>query len=80
MQNKTVTLKGIITAADWSEDGRIIAVKIATIKEEEYLILNGESFIPLIQKNIQVTGRIDEASGHITVDSYRIFEDHFKSA
>jgi len=40
--NRQITIKGIVTPADWDDNGNIIAVVVSTPLEEEYLVEGGD--------------------------------------
>lgn len=58
-------IQGIITASDWDKDGNVIEIRLQTIDEEEYLILNGELFTGLIRKYVLLSGNIKEQKNGI---------------
>ena len=55
-QEARVTIAGVLTPAGWDEDGRITAVMLSALDDEEYLIENGEKFIDLVHHNVQASG------------------------
>lgn len=69
-----IRLTGIVTAAAWSQDDRITAVKLSATDEREYMITDGQRFIPLLQRTIQVSCLLDEKSASITIQEYKLIE------
>ncbi len=85
MKNKKgqtqVTIKGIVTPADWDEDGNITAVVISTPFEEEYLVeADGvrEELLGLLGTEVIARGIVGtEKHGYktIAVKQYELLEE-----
>ncbi len=79
---RRVTLSGVITAADWDEEGRVVDVMISAIDESAYFIGpndKGRKLLGLIQKQVQVTGIVGEDdSGRktIMVTKYQVIREY----
>ena len=77
-----VTLSGVITAADWDEEGRVVNVMIAATDESDYIIGRndkGRKLLNLIQKQVQVTGIIGEddfGRKMIMVTKYQVIREY----
>lgn len=50
------TIAGVVTPAGWDEDGRVTAVMLSALDDEEYFIENGEKFLDLVHRNVQASG------------------------
>jgi hypothetical protein len=78
---RQIAVKGIVTPADWDEDGSITAVVISTSFEEEYLVENdtlGGELLELIGAEVIVRGTAGpEKKGcrTIAVKEYELLED-----
>jgi len=59
------TVCGVVTAADWDEQGEITALVLSATDDREYLIENGAKFIGLLQESIAASGivRRDRKAG-----------------
>jgi hypothetical protein len=55
-QEARETIAGVLTPAEWDEDGRVTAVMLSALDDEEYLIENGEKFLDLLHHNVQASG------------------------
>jgi hypothetical protein len=55
-QKARETIAGVLTPAEWDEDGRVTAVMLSALDDEEYLVENGEKFIDLVHRNVQASG------------------------
>jgi len=55
-QENRETVVGVLTPAGWDEDGRVTAVMLAAIDDEEYLVENSEKFIDLVHHNVEASG------------------------
>lgn len=79
---RRVTLSGVITAADWDEDGHVVNVMISATDESDYIIGQndkGRKLLSLIQKQVQVTGVVGEDdSGRkmIMVTKYQVIREY----
>ncbi len=64
MENKKrVTLTGILTAAEWDDDGNVVEVNLAANDECEYLVLDSvkkRKLFKLLQKQIRVEATMEE--------------------
>ncbi len=63
---KPITIKGLIVAADWDEEGKVVAAAISTHEEEEYLIeknCKGEELLHLLQEEVEVRGVVRGGEG-----------------
>lgn len=76
-----VQLQGVIAPADWDEDGGVIAIKLATLDEQEYSIddnpMSGD-FFGLLHAHVRVTGTVTQTASAelmVTVQDYEIVED-----
>ena len=62
MEAEEVVCTGIITPADWDQEGNITAFNVSTYREEEY-ILEGDhfsNFSDLLHHPVQLTGILRE--------------------
>jgi hypothetical protein len=67
---KPITIKGLIVAADWDEEGKVVAAAISTHEEEEYLIeknCKGEELLHLLQEEVEVRGVVRGGEGKKTI-------------
>jgi hypothetical protein len=55
-QETPETIVGVLTPAEWDEEGRVTAVMLAALDDEEYLVENGKKFIGLVHRNVQASG------------------------
>jgi hypothetical protein len=55
-QETRETIAGVVTPCGWDENGRITAVMLSALDDEEYLIENGEKFIDLVHHNVRASG------------------------
>ena len=55
------TIMGIITAADWDGNDRVIAVKLSGTDENEYLIENGDEFLVHERRLIKANGTVTDS-------------------
>lgn len=51
-------IEGIITASGWDDNGKVTEIKLQTIEEDEYHIINGDLFSGLVRKYVLVSGNI----------------------
>lgn len=68
-QNLT-TIRGIILAAGWEQNGAISAVDIAGYDEKTYRVVNdalGEQLRPLIKKRVAAEGIVTLQAGMLTI-------------
>ena len=77
---KPITIKGLIVAADWDEEGKVVAAAISTHEEEEYLIeknCKGEELLHLLQEEVEVRGvvRGGESKKTILVEECIVSKD-----
>ncbi|GBC62440.1 hypothetical protein DENIS_3412 [Desulfonema ishimotonii] len=76
-ENKIV-VEGIITAADWDEDGNITGIQILTTDDEAYGIENSDPFMNLVQKSVQASGSLKRGRGgeqNIYIRKISLLED-----
>ena len=77
---KTVTAVGTIVAADWDENGSVVAVNLQT-DDDEYLIADTETaaeLLHLVGQKVSVTGTVaesEEGSLVITVTSFSVVKE-----
>ncbi|MEW6238535.1 MAG: hypothetical protein AB1656_24375 [Candidatus Omnitrophota bacterium] len=60
---KQAVLTGVVTAAEWDENGNVVGVILATEDESEYRIANspqGKKLFNLLQHQIRATGIVGE--------------------
>ena len=50
------TLVGIVTPCNWDEHDQVSEVSLSATDDEEYIIVNSERFLGLVQKPIRATG------------------------
>ncbi|MDD2604770.1 MAG: hypothetical protein RBR20_01540 [Desulfobacterales bacterium] len=50
------TIAGVLTPAGWDDDGRVTAVMLSALDDEEYLVENGEKFVDLVHCNVEASG------------------------
>jgi len=60
---KQAVLTGVVAAANWDDNGKVIEVVLATEDESEYKIANntqGKKLLNLLQHQIRATGVVGE--------------------
>jgi hypothetical protein len=71
------TLMGIVTPCNWDEHDRVSEVSLSATDDEEYIIVNSERFLDLVQKPIRATGTVKRGRKiHRTIDikKYRVLD------
>jgi hypothetical protein len=77
---KTVTVVGTIVAADWDENGAVVAVNLQS-DEDEYVIADTETaaeLLHLVGQKVSVTGTVaesEEGSLVLTVSSFSVVKE-----
>ncbi|MDP8214417.1 MAG: hypothetical protein RAO92_01320 [Candidatus Euphemobacter frigidus] len=80
MNGNRITIKGIVNAADWEDDGSIIRVAILTSDDEEYLVADnemGRELLDFESEGVKATGVVSESEyGEKTIilSSYNVIE------
>ena len=74
-----VSITGTVYADDWDHEGKVTLVVIETPDGELYYVSDdakGKELLKLVDKNVKVTGVIDDTGGErtITVMSYEVAE------
>jgi ABC-type sugar transport system substrate-binding protein len=78
---KQVTIRGIVTPANWDDDGNITAVAISTALEDEYVVNSddiGGELLELIGAEVVATGTAsspERGSKAITLKKYELLQD-----
>jgi hypothetical protein len=72
-------ISGIVIPAQWDEDGKVVTVTIHTNDEKVFLVEHtkiGNDLLNLIQKEVEVTGKIRELDGKtsIGIKSYKLVD------
>jgi len=73
------SIMGTVYADDWDDKGNVTLVVIETADGELYYVSDdakGKELLKLVEKNVKVTGVIDDAAGEktITVMAYEIIK------
>lgn len=61
---KQTTIRGIINAAEWDDDGKTISVAILTNDDEEYLVADnevGNKLLDFESEEVKATGVVSES-------------------
>ncbi len=82
-KNKEVKVKGILIPEAWDENGRVVAVHIATNGEKNYDLdcrtTKGKKLLKHLQQEIEVTGVLIQgrnASTKIRVSDYELLKNN----
>jgi hypothetical protein len=78
---ETITIQGILIPSAWNEKGDIIAVVIATYKEEKYLVSDKkmvQRLLSFLRKRVVVNGTVDRKDTHRIIDIKDIKIDTLK--
>ena len=54
--DEPITIRGVIIAVDWDENGSVTAVAVSAHDEEEYVIERGEGLVGFIRQEVEITG------------------------
>jgi hypothetical protein len=54
--DEPITIRGVIIAVDWDENGSVTAVAVSAHDEEEYVIEQGEDLLEFIREEVEITG------------------------
>lgn len=74
---KPVTLRGIVIAVKWDENGKVIDAALSTHKEEEFRIApdsKGRGLADCIQREVEVIGIMKKSNNvkTISITSYKV--------
>ena len=78
---ETITIQGILIPSAWNEKGDIIAVVIATYKEEKYLVSDKkivQRLLSFLRKRVVVNGTVDRKGTNRIIDIKDIKIDTLK--
>jgi hypothetical protein len=78
---ETITIQGILIPSAWNEKGDIIAVVIATYKEEKYLVSDKkmvQRLLSFLRKRVVVNGTVDRKDTNRIIDIKDIKIDTLK--
>jgi hypothetical protein len=79
---ETITIQGILIPSAWNEKGDIIAVVIATYKEEKYLVSDRsivQKLLSLLRKRVIVSGIINRQDAKQVIDIKDVKIDTYTS-
>ena len=77
--NKVTTVRGILVAVDWDDNGTAIAVELSGNDEKQYLIDNHgkqKELLKFIQKEMEVSGMVragNDGKKIMTLKRYKVF-------
>jgi len=78
MEERTITVHGILMPADWNDQGEVVAIVLATNEEKEF-ILEGRTrdFAPHVRKEVEMKGVVKKRHGEdvLLVTDFRVIED-----
>jgi len=80
-KTETITIRGILIPSAWNEKGDIVAVTIATYKEEKYLVSDKamvQRLLSLLRKRVVVNGIVNRQDTNRITDIKDIKIDTFK--
>ena len=74
-----VKIQGLVSPADWDEEGNVIAVSIATFDEDEYFVLRnsmGQKILPLLHKVVEIDGAVKQINKrkHIEIAEFHLIK------
>lgn len=78
---KAVTVVGTVVAADWNEDGTVVAVDLQS-DDDEYVIADTEAaagLLHLVGQRVSVTGTVaesDEGTLVLTVSTFSVVQEN----
>ena len=78
---ETITIQGILIPSAWNEKGDIIAVVIASYKEEKYLVSDKkivQRLLSFLRKRVVVNGTVDRKDTNRIIDIKDIKIDTLK--
>jgi len=84
MNEKNVTIAGVVGAVEWDNMGQVSMVSISTSTDTEYLVLDnklGRELLNYEGEDVIVTGAISESEfgeTGISVSSYEVLADEFR--
>ena len=83
MENtEAITIRGILIPSSWDEKGDIVAVVIATYKEEKYLVSDKamvQRLLSLLRKRVVVNGIVNRQDTNRIIDIKDVKIDTLKS-
>jgi len=80
-KTETITIRGILIPSAWNEKGDIVAVTIATYKEEKYLVSDKamvQRLLSFLRKRVVVNGIVNRQDTNRITDIKDIKIDTFK--
>jgi len=80
-KTETITIRGILIPSAWNEKGDIVAVTIATYKEEKYLVSDKamvQRLLSLLRKRVVVNGIVNRQDTNRITDIKDIKIDTFR--
>ncbi|MGA1824243.1 MAG: hypothetical protein ACMUIP_06210 [bacterium] len=84
-EDREITLRGIITIADWDSDNNIIAFSLCTPGEIDYRITNNgkrKEFLSLLGEEVKVRGIVHEdtyGKKMITINKYETIKTDYSN-
>jgi hypothetical protein len=81
-KTETITIRGILIPSAWNEKGDVVALFIATYKEEKYLVSDRsivQKLLPLLRKKVIVSGIINRQDAKQVIDIKDVKIDTYTS-
>ena len=78
----SITIRGVIIAVDWDDNGRVTAVAVSAHDEEEYVIERGEELLGFIREEVEITGvpiRTENQCTFIKVKKFKLLGGNEKA-
>ena len=78
MEERTITVRGILMPADWNDQGEVVGIALATNEEKEFIIEGRtRDFAPHVRKEVEMKGIVKKRHGadvlHVT--DFRVIEE-----
>jgi hypothetical protein len=80
-KTEAITIRGILIPSAWNEKGDIVAIVIATYKEEKYLVSDKDMvqrLLSLLRKRVVVNGIVNRKDNNRIIDIKDIKIDMLK--
>lgn len=78
MEEKTITVRGILMPADWNDQGEVVAIVLATNEEKEFIIeCRTRDITPHVRKEVEMKGVVKKRHGIdvLFVTDFHVIED-----
>ena len=78
MEERTITVRGILVPADWNDKGEVVGIALATNEEKEFIIESRTRDIaPHVRKEVEMKGVVKKRHGAdvLLVTDFRVIEE-----